>query len=350
MVCRIGLQAGISGEIIGFSCPSPPFRTGSRRGEKKAEGRIDADYLDWALEGFSGYIAADELYDGPYCVLSIVDNRSFKRISYRVLDHDPGHEDIREFFLAFRAALEARGLVLRGITTDGSPLYPQPIAEIFPGVRHQLCAFHVLAEITKAVLHAVAKVRKTLANQKAKLSRGRPGNRQARRAARRNRRLQQKIGDLFNHRHLLVAHHLTQGERRILRRITRGLPHLHTLRAIMDEVYRLFDRRCRTDTALAKLARLRIRVRRFRKVGKTLGKLFSPNLEKALTFLDDKLLPATSNAVERGNRRHRKMQKSVYRVRTQSHIAARIAIDMLRDAQAAGRCTTTQTLHHARDG
>jgi hypothetical protein len=44
------------------------------------------------------------------------------------------------------------------------------------------------------------------------------------------------------------------------------------------------------------------------------------------------------------------MQKTVYRVRTQSHIAARIAIDMLRDAQAAGRAETTQSLHYARDG
>jgi hypothetical protein len=118
----------------------------------------------------------------------------------------------------------------------------------------------------------------------------------------------------------------------------------------MDEVYRLFDRRCRTHAALAKLAKLRMRVRRFRKVGKTLSTLFSPNLEKALLFLDDRLLPATSNAVERGNRRHLKMQKAVYRVRTQQNIHARIAIDMLRDAQATGRFDTTQTLHHARAG
>ena len=47
-----------------------------RPGGKKAEAIIEADYLDWALDGFSGYIAADELYDGPYCVLSIVDNRT----------------------------------------------------------------------------------------------------------------------------------------------------------------------------------------------------------------------------------------------------------------------------------
>ena len=321
-----------------------------RRGGKKAEAVIEAGYLDWALADFSGYIAADELYDGPYCVLSIVDNRTFKRITYRVLDHDPTHDDIREFFTAFRNALHVRGLVLRGITTDGSPLYPGPIATIFPGVRHQVCEFHVIAEITKAVLHAVSKVRKQLAAQKIPLGRGRPRTKEAKRAARRNERLQRKIGDLFDHRHLFVAHHLTPAERRTVRRITRGLPHLRTLREIMDEVYRLFDRRCRMDTALAKLAKLRMRVRRFRKVGKTLSKLFSPNLEKALTFLDDSLLPATSNAVERGNRRHRKMQKTVYRVRTQEHIHARIAIDMLRDAQATGRFDTTHTLHHARAG
>jgi hypothetical protein len=55
------------------------------------------------------------------------------------------------------------------------------------------------------------------------------------------------------------------------------------------------------------LVRLRQRVRRFTRLRQTLKKLFSPNLEKALTFLDDSLLPPTSNAVERGNRRHRKM-------------------------------------------
>jgi hypothetical protein len=330
--------------------PGPRSRTGWRRGGKKAEARIEADYLDWALADFSGYIAADELYDGPYCVLSIVDNRTFKRIFYRVLDHDPTHDDIREFFFAFRVALEMRGLVLEGITTDGSSLYPQPIAEVFPGVRHQVCKFHVLAEITKAVLHAVAKVRKELARQKEPLGRGRPRSKEAKRAARRNARLQKRIGDLYEHRHLFVAHHLTPAQRKTLQRITRGLPQLRTLREIMDEVYRLFDRRCRTDTALAKLAKLRMRVRRFRQVGKTLSKLFSPNLEKALTFLNDELLPATSNAVERGNRRHRKMQKTIYRVRTQEHIHARIAIDMFRDAQAADRFDTIHILHEARAG
>jgi len=72
----------------------------------------------------------------------------------------------------------------------------------------------------------------------------------------------------------------------------------------------------RLASALGKLRKLRQWVKRFTWIGDTFKKVFSPNLETALTFLDDKLLPATSNAVERGNRRHRKMQKSVYRVRS----------------------------------
>src|SRR3989475_13299613 len=85
----------------------------------------------------------------------------------------------------------------------------------------------------------------------------------------------------------------------------------------MEQVYAVCDRRCRTQTALDKLAKLQRHVQRFPALGDTLKKLFAPTLDKALTFLDDKLLPSTSNAVERGNRRYRKMQKQVYRVRTQ---------------------------------
>ena len=53
----------------------------SRTGLTQGAQRIDTEHLDWALSDFSGYIAADELYDGPFCILSIVDNRTFKRIS-----------------------------------------------------------------------------------------------------------------------------------------------------------------------------------------------------------------------------------------------------------------------------
>jgi hypothetical protein len=113
---------------------------------------METSYLDWALADFSGYIAADELYDGPFCVLSIVDNRTFKRLVYYVLDHDPAHADITAFFRRFQSALERRGLRVQAITTDASPLYPEPIAQVFGAVPHQLCEFHVIKELTKAIL------------------------------------------------------------------------------------------------------------------------------------------------------------------------------------------------------
>jgi hypothetical protein len=307
-------------------------------------------YLDWGLAEFSGYIAADELYDGPFCVLSIVDNRTFKRLLYQVLDHDPDHKDITAFFHRFRMALRLRGLTLRGVTTDGSPLYPEPLQAVFGKVPHQICEFHIIKELTKAILRAVAKVRKQLAARKPPAKRGRPSTREAKQAVRQRERLQRKIADLFEHRYLFVQHDLTPAEHRTLQTSTRGLPQLRTLRDLMEEVYRLFDRRCRTDTALAKLAKLRRRVRRFKQVGKILNKLRSPNLDKALTFLDDKLFPSTSNAVERGNRRHRKMQKTIYRARTQEQIHNRIALDMLRDSQKEGREQTIKVLHKRRAG
>ena len=305
-------------------------------------------YLDWGLAAFSGYIAVDELYDGPFCVLSIVDNHTFKRLLYQVLDHAPEHQDITAFLRRFRMALPLRSLVLGGVTTDGSPLYPEPLQTVFGDVPHQICEFHILKELTKAVLGAVAQVRKELAARKLPSTRGRPSTRAAKRAVRQRQRLQHKIGELFAHRYLFVQHDVTPAERQTLHAITRGLPQLRRLRTIREEVYCLFDRRCRTDTALVKLAQVRQRVHRFKTIGTLLTKLHSPHLEKALTFLDDKLLPSTSNAVERGNRRHRKMQKTVYRVRTHKHLHNRIALDMLRDSQTAGRTDTLNTLHRDR--
>jgi hypothetical protein len=311
---------------------------------------MDTDFLDWALTDFSGYVAADELYDGPFCILSAVDNRRYKRLLYDVLDHDPTHDDIRAFLGRLKTALTARALTLLGITTDGSALYPAPLAEVFGGVRHQLCEFHIVADVVKAVPGAVASARKSLAAKQPKLPKGRPSTPAAKQAARTKKRLDVQRAALFTHRYLFVQRHLSKTERKTLWRITRGLPQLQKLRALMEQVYALFDRRCRTQTALDKLDKLRRRLLRFPQVGETLKKLFAPTLEKALTFLDDKLLPSTSNAVERGNRRYRKMQKSVYRVRTHEQIRARLALDMWREAHAEGRQQTLTLLHRARAG
>gem|GEM_PF-4690668 len=118
-------QAGIFGEIMASRTATseylsllPRFKTGSRpggngpsNGHLRALGRAEDGYLVWALQKFSGYIAADEVYEGgrsrghgPFCVLSVVDNHSFNRLFYEVLDHSPSQADV----IAFPKAMAAQ--------------------------------------------------------------------------------------------------------------------------------------------------------------------------------------------------------------------------------------------------
>ena len=304
-------------------------------------------YLDKALIAFSGYLAIDEVYDGPFCIISVVDNRRYNRLAFQVLDHDPSQDDVLTFLKEFKEQLERRQRLVCGITTDGSSLYPKALKELWPDAPHQVCEFHVLEEITKAILHALAKLRKEMTAKIPKQPRGRPRKDQQGQAWLLVRQ-KQRVADLFEHRHSFVRHHLSPAQQKQLQKLTRGLHELRTLRKIMEEVYRLFDRRCKTQTAVKKLQRLRRRVRRFKKLGKSLDKLKSPTLEKALVFLDDKLLGATNNAVERANRRFRKAQSSIYSVRTKVHLEQLLALDRDREQRAPERLQTVKTLHDAR--
>lgn len=321
-----------------------------RTQEKKSGRQISGEYLNWALVNFSGYLAADEIYDGPFCILFIVDSIRRKRIAYKVLDRDPEKKDILVFFRKVDMILSSRGLVILGITTDGSHLYPEPIATVWPMATHQVCEFHILKEITLSVLRSVAKVRKGLLSQIPKINRGRPSTAAQKRKARRGKLLRTQLADLFKNRYLFVKHHLTPSEKKTLKRlVAHSRSQLKVLRQLMDDIYNLFDRRCRTDTALAKLAKLRSKLKRFKDLNKTLQKINSHNIEKALMFLDDSLLEATSNSVEATNRRHRKMQKTVYRVRTEESITNRIALDMLRDQECLVHQDVLTLLHYTRN-
>src|SRR5262249_26768262 len=213
MACPTVRPAGTCGVTTGCLCPLPRSKTGSRLGEKKAQARMDTEFLDWALADFSGYVAADEVYDGPFCILSVVDNRRYKRLLYEVLDHDPTHDDIRAFLKRLHTALQARHLALLGVTTDGSALYPEPLREVFGKVRHQICQFHIVAEVVKAVGGAVARARKSLAAQQPKLRKGRPSTPAAKQAARTKKRLAAQGAALFTHRYLFVQRHLNKTER-----------------------------------------------------------------------------------------------------------------------------------------
>lgn len=249
-------------------------------------------------EWSSADLAVDELYDGPFGVRSAVDSPRQRRLLYEILVHPPDCGDLRRFLARLGQHIESRGGVVRAVTTDGS----------------------------------------------------RRGSRSSRADARKRRRrspgrwpgeADRNAGSgTVREPPLFVRNHLSVSGRETLKRRRRGERTWKSLRAVGDEVYRLFDRRCRTETGLAKLDRPRCRVKRFKSLGRSLDKLKSPTLEKAREFWDDKLMPATSNAVERGNRRHRNMQKSGYRVCPKANLAGRMALDLQRERHASGREST----------
>ncbi len=176
-------------------------------GKKKME-TLTTTYLDEALAAFSGYLAIDEVYDGPFCILSVVDNRRYNRLAFRVLEDDPTQDDVLAFLAEFKGQLDKRNLSVRGITTDGSSLYPKALKKLWPNAPHQVCEFHVLAEITKAVLHTLAKLRKEMTAKIPKQPRGRPRNEQQGQAWLIGWQKRQ-VADLFEHRYLFVRHHLS---------------------------------------------------------------------------------------------------------------------------------------------
>ncbi len=157
---------------------------------------------------------------GP-SALSIVDNRTFKRLTCQVLDHDPTHVDITAFFGRFHRALTERGLTVKGSPpTARALLYPEPIAAASAEIPHQVCTFHVIREVTKAVLSAVAQERKRLAATSPRLPRGRPGTKAARRAARRKEAIGWKVGRAVRNRYPFVRTAFEPSQRR-----RRGLHH-----------------------------------------------------------------------------------------------------------------------------
>ena len=189
------------------------------------------------------------------------------------MDHDPTHDDIRAFLGRLKTALTARDLTLWASLPD-PPSIPPPSWEVFGDIPHQIGTFHIVAEVNKAVLGAVASARKGLAATQPKLPKGRPSTQAAKAAARTKKRLATQGAALFTHRYLFVQRHLNTTERKTLWRVSRGLPQLHALRAVMDQVYALFDRRCRTQTALDKLAKLRCGSSEFRPLSEHQETLF----------------------------------------------------------------------------
>jgi hypothetical protein len=134
------------------------------------------DYLPWVVAECSGILCVDEVYQGKLAVLLAVDPAApegDRLVGYQLVHGSVDREDVA----AFLARLRAAGIEPDEIITDGSPLYPAALAQVWPAAAHQLCLFHETRRVTSAAAQLIKEVRAALPAQPARRAselRGRP--------------------------------------------------------------------------------------------------------------------------------------------------------------------------------
>ncbi len=126
------------------------------------------------LEQFSGTLCIDEIHLGRRVVLLASDPVSDNPIACAWVSRNDAQHMRR-----FMQNLKNRGFEPQTVISDRSPLYPGTLEQVWPKARHQLCVFHVIAEINKCVLKAVRQCRREIKPKKIKTDRGRPSKRQS---------------------------------------------------------------------------------------------------------------------------------------------------------------------------
>ncbi|HJT77987.1 MAG TPA: transposase, partial [Gemmataceae bacterium] len=123
--------------------------------------RLDlAGHRRTVLERFSGTLCVDELHLGAYTLLLATDPLADLPVGFALV----GAND-QEHLRRFLANLARWGLRPEVVVSDGSSLYPEVLAEVWPGARHQLCIFHLLRDVLDKVLEAVRRLRRAQARR-----------------------------------------------------------------------------------------------------------------------------------------------------------------------------------------
>jgi hypothetical protein len=282
--------------------------------------RLDlAQHRRMVLGRFSGTLCVDELHLGAQTLLLATDPLADLPVGFAVV----GAND-QDHMSRFLRNLARWGLRPEVVVSDGSGLYPELLAEVWPDARHQLCVFHLLRDVLDKVLDAVRRLRRAQARRGRagrKRRRGRPSRRQQARRRQRGPTAKEKAAFVWKHRFLVVKRtaKLTEGERADLAKLLAYLPELRTLRSFSQDLYRLLD-----DSKTLRVARWRYtwlrydpRYQEVRELVAALELLAGPKLTKAMAFVGQ---PArsqvrTNNHVERLNRRLRFAEKVRYRWR-----------------------------------
>ena len=271
------------------------------------------------LDSFSGTLCVDELHLGRFTLLLATDPRADLPVAFPLV----GRNDA-DHMRRFLGNLKTWGLLPRVVVTDGSSLYPELLAALWPDADHQLCAFHALKTINGLILDAVRRLKTAMARRgKAgrKTKRGRKSKKAKAAAGRRGPALKQKAHFVFKHRYLIVKRRekFTEAERDDLRRMLEYLPELAALRHFADRVYWLFDTPKDFHQASCRRSAI-VREAAFGAVPelvKAMGQFDEAKFPKLLAYLNGPVSRRvrTNNHVERTNRLFRFLEKVRYKWR-----------------------------------
>jgi transposase len=118
------------------------------------------DYQEWVVEEFSGVLCVDEIYQNKLALLVAVDPAApgggDRLVGYELIHGGVKRGDVEDFL----GRLKRAGIEPDEVITDGSPLYPGALKEIWPTAAHQLCLFHETRLLTGEIYKAMAALRK----------------------------------------------------------------------------------------------------------------------------------------------------------------------------------------------
>jgi len=282
--------------------------------------RLDlAQHRRMVLERFSGTLCVDELHLGGFTLLLATDPLADLPVGFALVSAND-----QEHMRRFLRGLSLWGLQPQVVVSDGSNLYPELLAEIWPAAAHQLCLFHVLRDMLDKILDAVRRLRRAQARRGRagrKRRRGRPSKGQQARRQQRGPTAKQKATFVWRRRFLIVKHagRLSEAERQDLAQLFDYLPELRPLWKFSQDLYRLLDESKTLRTARWRWTWLRYepQYQEVREVIEALEMLAEPKLTKVMGYVEQ---PAdrqvrTNNHVERLNRRLRFAEKVRYRWR-----------------------------------
>lgn len=307
--------------------------------------RLDlAQHRQLVLQRFSGTLCVDELHLGKYTLLLATDPLADLPVAFALV-----RANDQEHMGRFLRNLAHWGVKPEVVVSDGSHLYPELLATIWPEAKHQLCIFHLLRDVLNKVLEAVRRLRQSQARRGRagrKRRRGRPSKRQQSHRRQRGPTAKEKAAFVWKHRFLIVKKtaKLTKEERKDLEQLLAYLPELRRLRSFSQDLYRLLE-----DSQTLRVARWRWTWLRYdpkyqevKELVAALELLAGPKLTKAMAFVQQppNQQVRTNNHVERMNRRLRFAEKVRYRWRKRKWVVRWVVLLLDLCWQQAAQATT----------